>query len=57
MSVLPPPEALYSNPEAAFTAIQLHAKGPAFIGTGSPQLTQPTAPTYAAFTLQSATRY
>ena len=25
-SLLPPPEAVYPNPEAAFTAIQLHAK-------------------------------
>ena len=26
MSLLPPPEAIYPDPEAAFTAIQLHAK-------------------------------
>ena len=27
MSLLPPPEAIYPDPEAAFTAIQIHAKG------------------------------
>ena len=27
MSLLPPPEAIYPDPEAAYTAIQLHAKG------------------------------
>jgi hypothetical protein len=26
MSLLPPPEAIYANPETAFTAIQAHAK-------------------------------
>ena len=27
MALLPPPEAIYPDPEAAFTAIQIHAKG------------------------------